>query len=149
VRHSPVHHSPDFSSPEPTATTYLIGEVAERMGLSLRTVRYYEEAGLVLPQGRTPGNFRVYGDDALQRLGLIKHMKPLGFSLEEMRDLLELRDRLSRGRLDPEEAAALRGRLALYAEAARQRYVALQEQVSVAEAFVRQLDRDVRRYGYG
>ena len=71
-----------------------IGEVAERVGLSLRTVRHYDEAGLVVPSGRTPGGFRLYTDDDIERLALIKRMKPLGFTLDEMRELLALRDRL-------------------------------------------------------
>ncbi len=59
-----------------------IGEVAERVGLSLRTVRYYEEMGLIPPQQRTGGGFRLYTDENIERLLLIKQMKPLGFSVQ-------------------------------------------------------------------
>ncbi|TDL38148.1 MerR family transcriptional regulator [Kocuria rosea] len=66
-----------------------IGELAERTGLSLRTIRHYDEVGL-LPASRTEGGFRVYTDHDVQRLDHIRQMKPLGFSLEEMAELLEL-----------------------------------------------------------
>lgn len=67
-----------------------IGEVAERVGLSLRTVRYYEEIGLVAPVGRSPGGFRIYDEDAVERLALVRDLKPLGFSLEEIRAVVEM-----------------------------------------------------------
>lgn len=66
-----------------------IGEAAERAGLSLRTVRYYEEVGLVTPSSRTDGGFRLYSEDDVQRLLVVKRMKPLGLTLDEMRELLE------------------------------------------------------------
>jgi MerR family copper efflux transcriptional regulator len=67
-----------------------IGEVAERVGLSLRTVRYYEEVGLVTPASRSEGGFRLYSAADVERLQLLKRMKPLGLSLEEMRELADL-----------------------------------------------------------
>jgi DNA-binding transcriptional MerR regulator len=70
-----------------------IGEVAEKVGLSLRTVRYYEEVGLVTPAARSEGGFRLYADADLQRLRLLKRMKPLGLSLDEMRELADLIER--------------------------------------------------------
>jgi len=72
-----------------------IGEVAERTGLSLRTVRHYEEVGLLIPAARSPGGFRLYTDAAVERLLVIKQMKPLGFALEQMRDVLETLDALA------------------------------------------------------
>jgi MerR family copper efflux transcriptional regulator len=66
-----------------------IGEVAARTSLSLRTIRYYEEVGLAPPSARTTGGFRLYTEGDVQRLELIKQMKPLDFSLEQMRDLLK------------------------------------------------------------
>ncbi|EFQ83523.1 transcriptional regulator, MerR family [Aeromicrobium marinum DSM 15272] len=69
-----------------------IGEVAERTGLSLRTIRFYEEAGLVLPVARTDGGFRLYTDVSVERLELIKRVKPLGYSVEEIAEFLDLLD---------------------------------------------------------
>ncbi len=58
-----------------------IGEVAERTGLSLRTIRYYGEVGLVVPSARSKGGFRLYTESDVARLLLIKQMKPLGVQL--------------------------------------------------------------------
>ncbi len=71
-----------------STSTMHIGELAERTGLSLRTIRHYDEVGLLPATSRTGGGFRVYTEDDFERLMVIKQMKPLGFSLEEMADIL-------------------------------------------------------------
>ncbi|OAA28547.1 putative transcriptional regulator [Frankia sp. EI5c] len=125
--------------------TLQIGEVAEQVGLSLRTVRYYEEAGLLVPTGRTPGGFRLYDEDAVDRLRLIRRMKPLGFTLDEMRSLLAVRDELADPELDPERREQLRERLRTWAVLAEQKLATLREQAGVAEDFVVGLHGDVER----
>jgi DNA-binding transcriptional MerR regulator len=122
-----------------------IGEVADTVGLSLRTIRHYEEVGLVPPSGRSAGGFRLYTDDDIERLRLVKHMKPLDFSLEEMRDLLQARDRLAAGIADPEERAGTYERLAMYAAAAEQRCKTLRAQLEAAESMADLLRREARR----
>ncbi|MCF6742751.1 MerR family transcriptional regulator [Blastococcus sp. KM273128] len=109
-----------------------IGQVAERTGLSLRTIRWYEEEGLVVPTSRTDGGFRLYSDDDVARLEVIKRMKPLGFALEEMRELLGLLADLDAGTGD---RAQLLDRLRMFHEAATARVTALREQLAVAEGF--------------
>jgi DNA-binding transcriptional MerR regulator len=110
-----------------------IGRVAEIVGLSLRTIRYYEEMGLVTPSGRTAGGFRLYCDEDADRLLLIKRMKPLGYPLEEMAKLLKLVDALTgSGDVSPHEAAL---ELQSYADAVAQRITALQTQVEYAQEF--------------
>jgi DNA-binding transcriptional MerR regulator len=74
---------------------YRIGEVADSVGLSLRTIRYYEEVGLVTPSGRTEGGFRLYTDSDVDRLRLVKAVKPVGMSLETMGELLEAADQVA------------------------------------------------------
>jgi len=64
-----------------------IGEVCERTGLSPRTVRYYEELGLLPGVRRRAGGRRVYGPDELERLRFIQRLKALGLPLAEIRDL--------------------------------------------------------------
>jgi DNA-binding transcriptional MerR regulator len=64
-----------------------IAEVCARTGLSARTVRYYEELGLLPGVRRRAGGRRVYGADELARLGFIQRLKALGLSLVEIRDL--------------------------------------------------------------
>lgn len=122
-----------------------IGEVASRVGLSLRTVRYYEEAGLVRPSHRTDGGFRLYGEEQIARLNLVKQMKPLGFSLQEMRQLLKARDQIERGEPgDPPYERAVE-RLSAFAAAAKTRCDDLRDQLETAEAFAAELRRDLRK----
>jgi len=66
---------------------WAIAEVCERTGLSPRTVRYYEEIGLLPGVRRSEGGRRVYGSDELERLGFITRLKALGLSLSEIGDL--------------------------------------------------------------
>jgi MerR family transcriptional regulator, copper efflux regulator len=82
-----------------------VGVVAERLGLSVRTLHHWEEKGLVTPSHRSPGGFRLYTEADIERLLLIRRMKPLGFSLEEMRELLDAFAALAD---DPGDAVALR-----------------------------------------
>ena len=69
-----------------------IGAVAQRTELSVRTIRHYDEIGLVTPSGRSEGGFRLYTQPDIDRLLLIRRMKPLGFTLEEMAELLAVAD---------------------------------------------------------
>ena len=107
-----------------------IGEVAERIGLSLRTIRYYEEVGLAAPSARSEGGFRLYAEDDVERLRVIMQMKPLGFSLEEMRELLEL--------LDAGDAAD-QARVTAFREQAAERVATLRRQLRTAEEFAERL----------
>jgi MerR family transcriptional regulator, copper efflux regulator len=119
-----------------------IGQVAERTQLSIRTIRYYEELELVVPSSRTAGGFRLYTEGDVDRLRLIKHMKPLEFTLEEMRDLLKLRDQLAtagRG----ERRRQLSDRMQMYVEAADQRCRALRTQLATAESLAAQLRNEI------
>ncbi|GGV48247.1 MerR family transcriptional regulator [Kitasatospora herbaricolor] len=72
-------------------TTYRISQLAERSGVPATTLRFYEDAGL-LPADRTPSGYRMYGEDAVERLAFISSAKLLGLALEEIRDLLDVRE---------------------------------------------------------
>lgn len=121
-----------------------IGHVSAAVGLSLRTVRYYEEVGLVLPSGRTEGGFRLYTDADIGRLELVKQLKPLEFTLEEMRDLLEARDALADMTLEDDERRRLAERLAGYVAVAKQRAEGLREQLAAVEVVTDRLKRETR-----
>ncbi|MFI5488569.1 MerR family transcriptional regulator [Micromonospora echinaurantiaca] len=110
-----------------------IGEAADRAGLSIRTIRHYEEVGLVVPSARSEGGFRLYTDTDLDRLVVVKRMKPLGFTLDEMRELLGLLDALPTA--DDAEGPALRKRLGMFQAVAAARVDALREQLTTAEDF--------------
>lgn len=116
-----------------------IGEVSERTGLSLRTIRHYEDMGLVAPTARSKGGFRLYGEADVHRLLLVKKMKPLEFTLDEMVDLLGLLDALD-GNPDSADREALVDRLDMYREATEHRVDALREQWETAERFADDLN---------
>ena len=74
--------------PMPTLT---IGRLASRAGVNVETVRYYERRGLLPEPPRTPSGYRQYPTDAVRRIAFIKRAQALGFTLEEVSGLLELR----------------------------------------------------------
>ncbi|MCH7230936.1 MerR family transcriptional regulator [Glycomyces sp. L485] len=124
-----------------------IGEVAERTCLSLRTIRYYEEVGLVVPSERSRGGFRLYTDADVRRLWLIRRLKPLDLSLEQVRDLLEALDRADSGDADEVEAAALRASLGSFQSIARARAEALRDQLAGTEEFAADLTDRIAALG--
>lgn len=114
-----------------------IGQVAERTGLSLHTLRHYDDVDLLRPSARSEGGFRLYTEDDVARLMVIRRMKPLGFTLEQMRELLAVVDALP-GASGADEAD-LRQRLdgfAALAEEARQRML---ERLAMAEELLAEL----------
>ncbi|HMO54110.1 MAG TPA: MerR family transcriptional regulator [Tepidiformaceae bacterium] len=78
----------------PQTERYLqIGEAAERLQLTQRTLRYYEEKGLLNPPTRMEGGFRLYSEEDIERIQRILQLKELlGFSLAEVKDMLESED---------------------------------------------------------
>ncbi|MGH2688105.1 MAG: heavy metal-responsive transcriptional regulator [Actinomycetota bacterium] len=70
-----------------------IGELGNKADLSPKTIRYYEDIGLLPDPGRTPSGYRDYGDDALERLAFIKAAQTVGFTLGEIREILAFRTR--------------------------------------------------------
>jgi DNA-binding transcriptional MerR regulator len=124
-----------------------IGEVAARTELSLRTIRHYEETGLVIPSARSQGGFRLYTEADVARLMVIRRMKPLGFTLDEMRELLEATDRLDASdELTADERDFLLKRLRGYEQGAAEQVEKLRTQLARAEEFAQtlreRLDRD-------
>jgi DNA-binding transcriptional MerR regulator len=118
-----------------------IGEVAECTGLSLRTIRYYEETGLIPPSARSSGGFRLYTGQDVERLEMVKRMKLIDLSIDEMRELLRTLDGLEDDGTDPGQLEGLHARLELYQQLARQRVCTLRGQLTSAERFSRDLDQ--------
>ncbi|WP_435975225.1 MerR family transcriptional regulator [Streptomyces sp. Qhu_M48] len=124
-----------------------IGEVAARTELPLRTIRQYEDSGLVVPSAASPGGFPLYTDADVSRLMVVRRMKPLGFTLDETRELLTAVDRLAAERagteteLDPDERTALVARVRRYEQAAAERVAELRAQLARAEEFADSLRR--------
>jgi len=72
---------------EPGTASYRIGELAAKVGMTERTIRYYEEVGLLESVKRLEGGTRVYTDEDVRRLKFIRKLKVLGLSLQEMAEL--------------------------------------------------------------
>ncbi|MEU5509075.1 MerR family transcriptional regulator [Streptomyces fungicidicus] len=124
-----------------------IGEVATRTELSLRTIRHYEETGLVVPSARSQGGFRLYTETDVARLMVIRRMKPLGFTLDQMRDLLDATDRLDSGEAFDDEREALLGRVRVYEQAATEQVEKLRVQLTRAEEFAATLGARLAQNG--
>jgi len=73
-----------------------IGALSRQTGTKVQTIRYYEQIGLMNEAGRTSGGQRRYFEKDLDRLAFIRHSRQLGFSLDSIRELLELSDNPSR-----------------------------------------------------
>jgi len=69
-----------------------IGTLGKKTGTKVQTIRYYEQIGLMPEPGRTAGGQRRYGSGELDRLSFIRHARQLGFSLDSIRELLDLSD---------------------------------------------------------
>jgi DNA-binding transcriptional MerR regulator len=70
----------------------LIGNVAKSSGVPIKTIRYYEELGLLKSSARTEGGFRLFNSDVLERLHFIKRAQSLGLTLSEIKDFLNVHD---------------------------------------------------------
>jgi Cd(II)/Pb(II)-responsive transcriptional regulator len=75
-----------------TSIQLRIGELAEQLELPVETIRYYEREGLMPPPRRTDGNYRVYDAPLVDRLTFIRNCRALDMTLNEIRELLRLRD---------------------------------------------------------
>ena len=71
-------------------STFSIGQLAKHAAVGIDTIRYYERDGLLAPVARAPSGYRRYGEAELKRLRFIRRAKALGFTLDEIRELLAL-----------------------------------------------------------
>jgi DNA-binding transcriptional MerR regulator len=69
---------------------FSIGDMSKRVGVKIPTIRYYEQMGLLTAEGRSEGNQRRFSQEGLKRLSFIRHSRELGFSIDDIRELLEL-----------------------------------------------------------
>lgn len=74
-------------------TLLQIGQIATQSGVPIKTIRYYEELGLLKPPGRSESKFRLFEPDAIARLMFIKRLQKLGLSLQEIAEILQVYDR--------------------------------------------------------
>lgn len=82
----------------PTNNTYQIGDVVNKFGISADTLRYYEKIGLLKKINRTPSGIRLYNEQDLSRLRFIQRAKTMNFSLDEITQLLKMRENPARAK---------------------------------------------------
>jgi Cu(I)-responsive transcriptional regulator len=75
-----------------SGANFAIGELGRLTGTKVETIRYYERIGLLAAAARTAGNYRTYGAEQVNRLSFIRRSRDLGFSLDQVRALLDLSD---------------------------------------------------------
>jgi DNA-binding transcriptional MerR regulator len=127
-----------------------IGEVAERVGVTTRTLRYYEEFGLVTPSVRSPGGSRRYTEADVARVLRIRELQAvMGFNLEEIRELLGTGDRIESLRAEYRAGVSEERTLEIVSEAARLN-ARTQEQVlakiGLLQAYLAELQTDAEKY---
>lgn len=127
---------------EEVSTAMQIGEVAARTELSLRSLRHWDEVGLLRPSGRTDGGFRLYTEADVEKIMVIRRMKPLGFTLDQMsavlRDLEALGDPAAADRPQP-----ARERLDGILVDAAERRQGLERQLAMADEFIALLNHQL------
>lgn len=74
------------------STEFTIGKLASQTGVNIETIRYYEKESILPAPPRTEGGHRLYGEGHLKRLMFVRRSRELGFSLDEIRELLRLVD---------------------------------------------------------
>jgi len=127
-----------------------IGEIAEQLGVSTRTLRYYEELGLLAPSSYSDGGSRRYDEADRQRLLRIRELQAImGFNLEEIREILHADDRLAELGTEYRAGAAAKRRRDIVLEATRLN-ARTQEQVlakiAVLQIFQAELEAKADRY---
>ncbi|MBD8029071.1 MerR family transcriptional regulator [Corynebacterium gallinarum] len=114
-----------------------IGEVTELTGLSATTLRHYDSHGLITSSARSPGGFRLYSQDDLRRILLVRRMKPLGFTLDQMREFLDAAEIIQNpDGIPAAERKQAETTLADIREETRNRYEKLLKQLGYAEEFL-------------
>jgi MerR family transcriptional regulator, repressor of the yfmOP operon len=127
-----------------------IGEAAARAAVSVRTLRYYEELGLLTPSAHSPGGARRYAEEDLARLARIRELQDLlGFNLDEVRAVLTAEDRLGSLRAAYHAEADHAAQRAIVAEAVEintRLQAAVQAKLARLAAFQAELEAKAARY---
>lgn len=128
-----------------------IGEIAQRAGVTSRTLRYYEEQGLMAPTSHSPGGARRYSEDDVARLVRIRELQDvMGFNLEEIRRILQAEDRLAQLRIEFRRGQPSTARAEAIVAEALEINARLREQVqrkrAALDRFLDELDSKARKY---
>lgn len=128
-----------------------IGDVAGRVGVTTRTLRYYEEVGLVTPSARTSGGTRRYTERDRARVQRIRELQTaMGFNLEEIRELLDAGDRIERLRVELDGGVSQARAVQIIREAGRlnsRTQARVVAKIGVLEAYLGELRDDASSHG--
>jgi DNA-binding transcriptional MerR regulator len=116
-----------------------IGAVAKQLGLSVDAIRFYERSRLLPLPRRTPGGFRSYNETHLEALAFVRRVQDLGFTLSEIRGLLELKD----SRLQP--CAPVQSRLREKLAEVRRKLRGLRRLERELQTALRSCNKELRR----
>ena len=136
---------------EPSEAYLQIGEVAERTSVTQRTLRFYEEKGLLNPPSRMEGGFRLYSEDDVRRVEQIRRLQGLlGFSLaeiKEMVDIEEVKDQLrEEWRLTPNDRARQRGVMRRGIEVHERQHTVITQKVGQLLEMKRTIEEKLAKY---
>jgi DNA-binding transcriptional MerR regulator len=127
-----------------------IGEVAERTGVTQRTLRFYEEKGLLKPPTRMEGGFRLYSEDDVQRVEQIRQLqKLLGFSLAEIKEMVEAEELKSQIRAEyrrDADVAERREKVERALAVTQQQYELIRQKVEQLQAMQQEYETKIGRY---
>lgn len=136
------------SSPEDPCLQ--IGEVAERTGVTQRTLRFYEEKGLLKPPSRMEGGFRLYSEEDVQRVEQIKQLQQLlGLTLAEIKEMVEADEVMNRLRAEYRPEAAVsekRGQLLRAIEVTESQHALIQQKLDALTEMQSKLDERLTRF---
>ncbi len=127
-----------------------IGEVAERVGVTTRTLRYYEEVGLVTPSSHSSGGSRRYDEADYARVLRIRELQAvMGFNLDEIRELLDAGDRIDKLRVEYRAGVSARRTAEIVQEAARlnaRTQAQVTAKIGVLQLYLDELQADASKY---
>jgi MerR family transcriptional regulator, repressor of the yfmOP operon len=145
TRRTPLAEAP------PDEQAYLqIGEVAERTGVTQRTLRFYEEKGLLKPPSRLDGGFRLYSEDDVQRVERIKRLQTLlGFTLADIKEMVEAEEVKTQIRAEyrkDAEVSERRAKLAKAREVTERQVAMIDQKLAALQEMKSNLERKLDQY---
>jgi DNA-binding transcriptional MerR regulator len=137
-------------APEQTGAYLQIGEVAERTSVTQRTLRFYEEKGLLKPPTRMEGGFRLYSEDDVRRVDQIRRLqKLLGFTLAEIKEMVEAEEVKWQLRAEYRPEADLRERrqsIATAVEVTERQCALIRQKVDALQDMQSRLEEKLQKY---
>ena len=137
-------------APELTEAYLQIGEVAERTGVTQRTLRFYEEKGLLKPPSRMEGGFRLYSEDDIRRVDQIRRLqKLLGFTLAEIKEMVDAEEVKWQLRAEYRPQADLTERrqsIAKALEVTERQYAVIRQKVEALQDMHARLEEKLQTY---